>query len=206
MDSTLIVTIVTALITAVLGPTILEIVRARLKKKEEPLDPMVGEMEADITINEQLKVLIGDIGADRIWVTQFHNGGHFYASGMSIKKFSVFYEVVSPGTSLIQQQFQNTPTSFFSRSLMEIHQNSELEIVNMENPDVTTYGLRDTAHETGCKSLFLVCLKTPSGKFHGSLGVEFVKEAKAFTEEQKDEIRSAASYISGTLATIHKTT
>ena len=204
MEVSMLVTIVVALITAVIGPSILEVVKSKLKKSEELDDPMVFEMEADITINEQLKVLQEEIGADRVWVTQFHNGGHFYASGMSIKKFSIFYEVVSAGTSLIQQQFQNIPTSFFSRSLMHIYDNDELEITNMEDLTQTTYGLRDTAKETGCRSLFLVCLKTPSGKFHGSLGVEFVKEAHQFTEEQKEEIRSAASYISGTLATIHK--
>ena len=165
----MLVTIVVALITAVIGPSILEIVKSKLKKSEELDDPMVFEMEADITINEQLRVLQELIGADRIWVTQFHNGGHFYSSGMSIKKFSIFYEVVSPGTSLVQQQFQNTPTSFFSRSLMEIYENDELEVADMEDTEHTTYGLRDTAKETGCKSLFLVCLKTPSGKFHGSV-------------------------------------
>jgi hypothetical protein len=204
MEVSMLVTIVVALITAVIGPSILEIVKSKMKKSQELDDPMVFEMEADININEQLKVLQEKIGADRIWVTQFHNGGHFYSSGMSIKKFSIFYEVVSPGTSLVQQQFQNTPSSFFSRSLMEIYENNELEVVDMEDEDHTTYGLRDTARETGCKSLFLVCLKTPSGRFHGSVGVEFVKEANPFTEEQKEEIRSAASYISGTLATIHK--
>lgn len=200
----MLVTVVVALITAVIGPSILEIVKSKIRKSEEVDDPMVFEMEADITIYEQLKVLQDAIHADRIWVTQFHNGGHFYASGMSIKKFSIFYEVVSPGTSLIQQQFQNTPTSFFSRSLMEIYENDELEVSDMEDTEITTYGLRDTAKDTGCKSLFMVCLKTPSGKFHGSLGVEFVKEARSFTEEEKEEIRTAAAYISGTLATIHK--
>lgn len=201
----MLVTIVVALITAVIGPSILEIVKSKIRKsEEEEEDPLVFEMDADNTINEQLKVLQEKICADRIWVTQFHNGGHFYSSGMSIKKFSIFYEVVSPGTSLIQQQFQNTPTSFFSSSLKEIYENNELVVADMEDIEHTSYGLRNTSRETGCKSLFLICLKTPSGKFHGSLGVEFVKEARSFTEDEMEEIRSAASYISGILATIHK--
>ena len=205
METSMIVTICVALITAVVGPTILEIVKNRLKKSEEDEDPMYKEMEADIVVNEQLKVLLDDIGCDRIWISQFHNGGHYYSSGVSIKKFSIFYEVVSPGISIIQQQFQNVPTSFFSRALKEIHDHGDLIIHDMHDAETTSYGLRDTAKDTGCRSVFLACLKTPSGKFHGVLAVEFVKEPHTFTEEQKEEIRSAASFISGTLSLIHKT-
>lgn len=206
MDISMLITVIVALITAVIGPSVLEIVKSKLKKSDgsDSEDPMIFEMQADIIVNEQLKVLQQELKADRIWVTQFHNGGHFYSSGMSIKKFSIFYEVASPGISIIQNQFQNIPTSFFSRSLMEIYENDELEIINMNDNDHTTYGLRDTARETGCKSLFLICLKTPGGKFHGSLGVEFIKEIHTFTEDEKESIRAAASYVSGILATIHK--
>lgn len=202
MEISIIVTITVCLITAVIGPSVLEIVKNKLKKSDDSNDGLVFEMEADVVIDEQLKVLRDDLDADRIWVTQFHNGGHFYASGMSIKKFSVFYESVSPGTSLIQQQFQNIPTSFFSRSLMEIYEKGEICVIDMEDTNITTYGLRDTARDTGCRSLFLVCLKTPGGKFHGSFGVEFVKDIHLFTKEEKDKIRSAALYVSGTLASI----
>jgi hypothetical protein len=141
---------------------------------------------------------------DRIWVTQFHNGGHFYSSGLSIKKFSVFYEVVSTGTSIIQHQFQNVPTSFFSRSLKEIADNNTLEITDMADLNNTAYGLRDSARETGCQSIFMACLKTPSGKLHGAMGVEFVKEKHRFTNVEKQAIKNAALYISGILSTIHE--
>lgn len=205
MTSTpIIVTICIALLTAIIGPIVVEFVKSKLNKKDTATqDAMYKDLEGSVLIEEQLEILQEKLQADRIWVTQFHNGGHFYATGASIKKFSVFYESVNTGISRIQQMFQNTPTSFFSRSLKEIHDNDTLEVSDMLNPDICAYGLRDTATETGCRALFLASLKTPSGKLHGSLGVEFVKESHTFTEDEKHEIISAATYVSGTLSSMH---
>ena len=54
--------------------------------------------------------------ADRVWVTQFHNGGHFYPTGKSMAKFSVIYESVNIGVGSIQSGFQNIPVNLFSKS------------------------------------------------------------------------------------------
>jgi hypothetical protein len=165
---------------------------------------MYDEMVVDVQVDEQLRTLLANLECDRIWVTQFHNGGHYYSSGVSIKKFSVFYEVVSTGTSIIQHQFQNVPTSFFSRSLKQIADNNTLEVSDMSDLSAIDYGLRDAANETGCQSLFMSCLKTPSGTLHGAMGVEFVKEKHKFTNVERQAIKNAALYISGILSTIHE--
>ena len=200
----MLVTIAVALITAVIGPAVLEYVKAKLKKKEADKDPMYEEMGLDLVINEQLEYLRDQLKCDRVWVLQFHNGGHYYTSGVSIKKFSFFYEVVNSAIAPIREKFQNVPTSFFSRSLMEVHDNDELIVNDMNDESLSSYGLRDTANATGCQSLFIASLKTPGGKLHGALGVEYVKEPKGFTEEQKEMIRDTAGYISGTMSLIHK--
>lgn len=205
MDASIIATIGVALITAVIGPSILEVVKNKLSRKPaQNADPMYDEMVIDVQVDEQLRALLANLECDRIWVTQFHNGGHYYSSGVSIKKFSVFYEVVSTGTSLVQQQFQNVPTSFFSRALKEVADNNSLEVTDMADTKTTAYGLRDSALETGCQSLFMACLKTPSGKLHGVMGVEFVKEKHKFTNVERQAIKNAALYISGILSTIHE--
>ena len=205
MEVSIIATIGVALITAVIGPSILELVKNKLNRKPaESKDPMYDEMVVDVQVDEQLRALLANLECDRIWVTQFHNGGHYYSSGLSIKKFSVFYEVVSTGTSIIQQQFQNVPTSFFSRSLKQIADNNTLEVSDMSDLSAMDYGLRDAANETGCQSLFMACLKTPSGKLHGAMGVEFVKEKHKFTNVERQAIKNAALYISGILSTIHE--
>jgi hypothetical protein len=204
METSLIVTIIVALITAVIGPAVLEYVRSYIKRKESLKDPMYEEMESDILINEQLTYLLGEIDCDRIWIMQFHNGGHYYSSGVSIKKFSFFFEIVNIGISTIRDKFQNVPTSFFSRALKEIHDNEELCINDISDENQKSFGLRDTAESTGCQSLFIVSLKTPTGKLHGAMGVEFVKDIHEFTEDEKELIRDTANYVSGVLGLIHK--
>jgi hypothetical protein len=207
MEKTMIVTITVALITAVVGPIILELLRSRLKKKEQeaatPDEVLYREIEVDEAVNEQLIVLLNDLKCDRVWVTQFHNGGHYYSSDVSIKKFSVFYEHNTPGTSKIQQQFQNVPLSFFSRSMKQLYDNNEIVVNDMKDEAEQTYGLRDASLNTGCQSLIMLALKTPNGRFHGCLGIENVKEQKGFAEDDLEKAREASQFIAGTLAIIH---
>ena len=112
---------------------------------------MYEEMGLDLVINEQLEYLRDQLKCDRVWVLQFHNGGHYYTSGVSIKKFSFFYEVVNSAIAPIREKFQNVPTSFFSRSLMEVHDNDELIVNDMNDESLSSYGLRYTANATGCQ-------------------------------------------------------
>lgn len=204
METSVIVTIIVALITAVIGPAALEYVKSYLKKKESEEDPIYEEMESDILINEQIQFLLEEIDCDRVWVMQFHNGGHFYTSGVSIKKFSFFYEVTGTGIAPVRDRFQNVPTSFFSKAVKEIADNDELCVNDMSDETQRSYGLRDVAEATGSQSIFIAALKTPSGKLHGAIGVDFVKEPNTFTEDHKDSIRQAANYVSGILRVIHK--
>ena len=89
-DQALVATIGVALITAVVGPIVLEYIRSLIRKREKAAekaadaeDPMYDEMLVDITITEQIQFLLDKIDADRVWVMQLHNGGHYYASGLS---------------------------------------------------------------------------------------------------------------------------
>ena len=56
-----------------------------------------------------------ELKCDRICISQFHNGGHFYPTGKSIKKFSIFYERTSEKASSIKDTFQNIPVSLFPK-------------------------------------------------------------------------------------------
>ena len=87
--TTAITTIIVAFITAVLGPVVMEWVKSKLAKQ-----PKISSVKEAIDLNElvdsQLDVMMDELGCDRIWIGQFHNGGHFYPTGKSIQKFSIF--------------------------------------------------------------------------------------------------------------------
>ena len=45
-------------------------------------------------IHDQLDKMLIEFEANRIWIAQFHNGGHYYPTGKSTQKFSFFLAVV----------------------------------------------------------------------------------------------------------------
>jgi len=64
-------------------------------------------------IEHQLDIMLDELDCDQIFIAQFHNGGHFYPTGKSIQKFSIFYEVLSPNIESVKNVYQNIPVSLF---------------------------------------------------------------------------------------------
>ena len=133
-------TIIVALITAILGPVIVEWIKAKIKKEEVKESTVKEAIDLNELVDNQLDQMIDELECDRIWIGQFHNGGHFYPTGKSIQKFSVFYEKMSPDVSAIQHIFQQIPVSLFPKALSKLYKDGELAIVNYntdENYDLS---------------------------------------------------------------------
>ena len=86
-----ITTIIVALITAVIGPLIVAWVQLKLATKPK-ISPVKEAIDLNELVDHQLDMLMDELECSRIWIGQFHNGGHFYPTGKSIQKFSIFYE------------------------------------------------------------------------------------------------------------------
>ena len=85
-------TVITALITAILGPILVEWVKVQLNSKKR--SDILGEaIDTDEKVDHQLELIMEELQCDRICISQFHNGGHFYPTGKSIKKFSIFESI-----------------------------------------------------------------------------------------------------------------
>ena len=83
-----------AFLTGVVGPIMYLIVSKHLAKHKEKSRDKVKECLKDSTlISDELEEMRDEFRGDRVWITQFHNGGNFYPTGKSIQKFSIFYEV-----------------------------------------------------------------------------------------------------------------
>jgi hypothetical protein len=166
-----------AFLTGVLGPVSLLYIKHILNKKKKT-DIVAEALEMGEVVSNKIEDIKNGIKADRVWVTQFHNGGHFYPTGKSITKFSVIYESVNLGVDSIQSNFQNIPVNLFSKSLNELAKNDLIEIPDYKDVEVATYGLRYAAEETGCKSGYLFAIKSIEGKFIGVLGLDYKKKVK----------------------------
>jgi hypothetical protein len=166
-----ITTIIVALITAVIGPIIVNWVKLKMEKKD-PSTPMRDALETSTLIDNQLEQVMEELECDRIWIAQFHNGGHFYPTGRSIQKFSIFYEKCTPETPNIQQTFQNIPVSLFPRVLSKIYKDNELSIEDVDK-EKDTYGLEYLTTQFNTKSICMVGLHSLDNHLIGVLAVSF---------------------------------
>ena len=187
-----------AFLTGVLGPVSLLYIKHILNKKKKT-DIVAEALEMGEVVSNKIEDIKNGIKADRVWVTQFHNGGHFYPTGKSITKFSVIYESVNLGVDSIQSNFQNIPVNLFSKSLNELAKNDLIEIPDYKDVEVATYGLRYAAEETGCKSGYLFAIKSIEGKFIGVLGLDYTKKKVNLDHDTTNGVMVDVSSIGGVL-------
>ena len=188
-------TITVALITAVIGPVVVNWVKLKMEKKD-PSTPMRDALETSTLIDTQLEQIMGELECDRVWIAQFHNGGHFYPTGRSIQKFSIFYEKCTPETPNIQQTFQNIPVSLFPRVLSKIYKDNELSIDNV-NDEEDTYGLEYLTTQFNTKSICMIGLHSLDNHLIGILTISF-QNPHHITKDEWIYIRQKVGVI-GTL-------
>jgi hypothetical protein len=74
---TVVTTVMVALITAIIGPIIVNWARLKMEKKADKT-PMREALDASSIIDNQIENILTELECDRVWIAQFHNGGHFY--------------------------------------------------------------------------------------------------------------------------------
>jgi len=190
------IALVAAFITGVIGPVVVRLILRWLEKTTDPLKEAITLAEK---VSDKLEELKEDYDADRIYILQFHNGGHYYPTGKSIQKFSMLYEVVSDSKFSGQQTFQNIPVNLFSRSLKHLTNEDVICIPDYEDPLALTYGLKFLAQENGSKSSYLFSIRNIDGRFIGVLGVEYSTKC-ALSDHQLSDLQVAASAIGGELS------
>jgi hypothetical protein len=191
--------IIVAFITGVLGPVVLLIVKHYYEKVKAKPDMVAEALETSEKVLGKLDHIKDEFNADRIWITQFHNGGHFYPTGKSIAKFSMVYEVVNANVISVQSNFQNIPVSLFSKSTNYLLENDIIEIQDFKDDTIATHGLKYVAEEGGCKSGYLFAIKTIDDKFIGCLGLDFVKRKTKLDMESINHLAVHATAIGGVL-------
>jgi len=188
-----------AFVTGVLGPISVILLKNFLDKKKKKPDMVVDALRVSELVTHKIEEIKEDIRADRVWITQFHNGGHFYPTGKSITKFSIMYESVNTGVLSIQSNYQNIPVHLFSKSLNQLVTADLIEIPDFDDVTVATYGLRYAAEESGCKSAYIFAIKTIDNKFIGVLGIDYTKNKTQLDDEVINNIMIHASSLGGVL-------
>lgn len=191
-------TIVVAFITGVLGPVIIIIIKNILNKKPAKEDMIIDACKVSGAVVAKIDEMKEAYSADRVWVAQFHNGGHFYPTGKSIAKFSIFYETVSVGTNSIQSNLQNIPVNLFSKSINHLLQDELISISDFNDETCATHGLKYFAEDNGTYSQYLFAIRSIDKKFIGFLSVDYTKNTD-LTDQELIGLEIDASALGGVL-------
>jgi hypothetical protein len=187
-------TIAVALITAVFGPIAVAWAKSQFETKLTDKNLVDEAIELNSLVDEQLENIMKELDADRVWIAQFHNGGHFYPTGKSIQKFSIFYEKTTPNSQSIQTTFQNVPVSLFPKAMAALYKEGEISIPTYEGED---YDLSSVSRPYGTKSFYMITLNDLHDKFIGVISIAYNTEYK-LSKEDWIFIRQKAGVI-GTL-------
>jgi hypothetical protein len=191
--------VIVAFITGVLGPLLLLVIKNHLDKRKVKPDIVKDALQVSELVNAKIDAIRDEFKADRVWITQFHNGGNFYPTGKSMAKFTMLYETVNGSVLSVQNNFQNIPVNLFSKSINQLLEENTIVISDFKDETVATYGLKYIADESGCKSAYLFSIKSIDDKFIGVLGVDYVKKKTKLSTEDVNHISNHASSIGGYL-------
>lgn len=177
-------TVIIALLTALIAPVLVEWIKVNFIHKKSPKDLLGESIDSDEKIDTQLEIMMEELKCDRICITQFHNGGHFYPTGKSIKKFSIFYERITDKAASIKETFQNIPVSLFPKVFSVLYKYGEIDIPNCKENTVDC-GLFPVAGKNyKTKSFYMLTIKDLTDNFVGTLTVSYYgKEHKLTLEE-----------------------
>ncbi len=184
----------TALLTSICG---LLVTFKKVKKEVEETIParIKKQTNADLEIINKMEYAKEILGADRVQIYDFHNGGH-YANGRSALKTSCTYEVVRAGVKKCQRELQAVPLSCIPHFVDELLRNNSLEVNNLEdiiNQMPATYSLK---REQSIKSFYDVVLENDSGEPIGFLGIQYTRGIhKVYTEQEKKEILKLKFFV-----------
>ena len=193
--------IVIAFISGVIGPIGVLYLKHLLDKRKVKPDMVKDTLRVSELVTTKIEHIKDEFKADRVWITQFHNGGNFYPTGKSMAKFSIMYETVNPGISSVQSNFHNIPVNLFSKSINELLSNESIEISDYKDETIATFGLKYIAEDTGCKSGYLFAIKTIEDKFIGCLGLDYTKRKTKLDEESIKHLQVYATSLGGVLMT-----
>jgi hypothetical protein len=192
-------TVAVAFITGVIGPIAVLYIKYLLEKRKKKPDMVMDTLRVSELINQKIDHIKDEFKADRVWISQFHNGGNFYPTGRSMAKFSIMYESVSQNAISVQSNFKNIPVNLFSRSINELLHNDVIEIADFKDETIATHGLKYVAEETGCKSAYLFAIKSLEDKFIGILAIDYTKRKTTLDMDSINHLQNHASSIGGVL-------
>lgn len=199
MNTELVIGVVSAACTSIIGPVVVHYVKGWAENNKKKNDPLAEAISVNSLIIDKLTDMKEKVSSDRIWMIQFHNGGHFYPTGKSIQKFSMVYEVVSSDTTSCQHQFQNIPVSLFSKTINKLYKGDSIKIEDTKSTEYN-YGFTTQISEMNVKSAYIYPVTTITDQFVGIIGIDYIHRKKELGIESLADFEIEVATIGGVLA------
>jgi hypothetical protein len=195
--------IIATLISSLIGPTLVEYIKVKLinRIKTKKTDPIKEALEMDNLVSEQLEEMITELNCDRVWISQFHNGGNLYPTGKSIQKFSIFHEKLSLGTFSLKEIFKNIPVSIFANTFSELLKNKEILISSYGEQSIPKFGLDNFNNDFNNKSSYVFSLFDLQEHYVGNIGIDYTKKEHILSKEELEYIRIKKTTIETLIST-----
>ena len=187
--------IIASLITAIATVFSVWIGRKCLPKNKSC--PIKNDTERSANVYTALRYTMNTMCADRAYILEFHNGGHYY-SGRGQQKFSCTHEIAAEGITRECIKSQEHRVSNYFEYVNELINKKEFKYEDITQVKDSSFLM--LLNRSGVKSVFNVPIKTLDGKIIGILGVDFVKEPMIkFTEQDTDFLKKESRLIAGYL-------
>lgn len=178
---------ITAIISA-LGTLVVTAIRTKKQIEDTIPKKLKKQCDIDSEIISRMEDIKELLGADRVQIYDFHNGGH-YANGRSALKTSCTYEVTRTGTKGYQMYLQSIPLSAiptFIKSLLTTGEMCVEDIEHIKEAMPSTYNIKK---EQGVKGFHDVILHNEYKEPIGFLGIQYVNNThKTYNSNEKNEI------------------
>jgi hypothetical protein len=161
-----VITLAGTVLTAIVG-------RYLINKREARKCPISTDTENSENVYVSLEYLMDESNSDRVYIMQFHNGGH-YISGKNQQKFSCTHEICAKGISRECESSQNHLVSNYSLYIKSLLKDGVFSHINLDS--IKDKSFKNVLYATGVGSIYNVPLKTLEGKLIGVLGVDYVKD------------------------------
>lgn len=204
----LLIPVVAAIVTGIIGPLILFYYKNKTESDEdveEQVQTQVSQPRTDVLqkvtteldkrIQSKLDEIRNNVGADRAWIMEFHNGGAKIESIESLKKFSMVYESIGPGISSEQENFENLLISFFIQTISDLIEDKELLYDSIES--VENHEIIRIFEQKGNTSMYMFAMESIDSLLIGILGVDYVRESYDLTEEEKQYLKNQSYSLAG---------
>ncbi len=184
-NSSLLGLILGLFIITALGPILVYWFKRKIDSLFKPKPIPKKEININHCIETQLSLIYKELECDRVWVSQFHNGGCLYPTGKSIQKFSIFFEKSNPEYESLAHTIKDYPISLFPKILCDLYRDGEILMykVDFNKNDDLNNSIQMLSPQKDTKSIYLFAIENLSGDFMGMLGVEYIEEPYTLDKE-----------------------